>query len=279
MKIPKLTVLTFVENACIHGIEGGLNDGVVEVRFQKQHDQLHIIIQDTGVGMEQDKLNLIRTMLLDPSLERLSELSSIGVMNAYIRLRMYFDERVQVSIDSERYKGTTIRIQIPLVPASQDKGSEDMINVLIVDDEPFIRQGLILLIDWNSLGFQVCGQASNGVQALECIRTMRPDLVISDIKMPEMDGMQLAKIIYEQYGGEMKMVLLSGFYEFEYAKQAIKYQVNDYILKPIVKDELLQVLEAFRKEFIENRGKAASGKAGTARYGTAGSINFTWNGR
>lgn len=119
MKIPKLTVLTFVENACIHGIEGGLNDGVVEVRFQKHNDQLHMMIQDTGVGMEKDKLEIIRTMLLDPSVERLSELSSIGVMNAYIRLRMYFDERVQVSIDSERYKGTTIRIQIPLVPASQ----------------------------------------------------------------------------------------------------------------------------------------------------------------
>ncbi|WP_342554283.1 response regulator transcription factor [Paenibacillus sp. FSL R7-0652] len=126
-----------------------------------------------------------------------------------------------------------------------------MINVLIVDDEPFIRQGLLLLIDWNALGFQICGQASNGVQALECIRKVQPDLVISDIKMPEMDGMQLAKIIYEQYGGEMKMVLLSGFYEFEYAKQAIKYQVNDYILKPIVKDELLQVLEAFRASFLE----------------------------
>lgn len=81
-----------------------------------------------------------------------------------------------------------------------------MINVLIVDDEPFIRQGLLLLIDWNALGFQICGQASNGVQALECIRKVRPDLVISDIKMPEMDGMRLAKIIYEQYGGEMKMV-------------------------------------------------------------------------
>ncbi|MDM5279819.1 response regulator [Paenibacillus silvae] len=126
-----------------------------------------------------------------------------------------------------------------------------MINVLIVDDEPFIRQGLLLLMDWNAMGFQICGEASNGVQALECIRAVKPDLVISDIKMPEMDGMQLAKIIYEQYGGEMKMVLLSGFYEFEYAKQAIKYQVNDYILKPIVKDELQQVLEAFRDFFRE----------------------------
>jgi two-component system sensor histidine kinase YesM len=96
-----------------------LNDGVVEVRFQKQNDQLHIMIQDTGVGMEEDKLDVLRNMMLDPSLERLSELSSIGVMNAYIRLRMYFDERVQVDIVSERYKGTTIRIQIPLVQASQ----------------------------------------------------------------------------------------------------------------------------------------------------------------
>ncbi|CAM4479895.1 response regulator [Paenibacillus xylanexedens] len=124
-----------------------------------------------------------------------------------------------------------------------------MINVLIVDDEPFIRQGLLLLIDWESYGFQICGQASNGMQALECIRAMQPDLVISDIKMPEMDGMQLAKTLYEQYNGDIKLILLSGFYEFGYAKQAIKYQVDDYILKPIVKTELVQVLEEFRVAF------------------------------
>jgi two-component system response regulator YesN len=127
----------------------------------------------------------------------------------------------------------------------------EMINVLIVDDEPFIRQGLVLLIDWNALGFQICGQASNGIQALECIEKVQPDLIISDIKMPEMDGLQLAKVLYEKYDGEMKLVLLSGFYEFKYAKQAIRYKVNDYILKPIVKDELLQVLTTFKKIFRE----------------------------
>lgn len=118
MRIPKLTVLTFVENACIHGIEGSMNDGVVEVSFHKQNNQLHIIIRDTGVGMEEDKLALLRNLMLDPSLERLSELSSIGFMNAYIRLRMYFDDSIQVNITSERYKGTTIMIQVPLVQAS-----------------------------------------------------------------------------------------------------------------------------------------------------------------
>lgn len=118
MRIPKLTVLTFVENACIHGIEGSMNDGVVEVSFHKQNNQLHIIIRDTGVGMEEDKLALLRNLMLDPSLERLSELSSIGFMNAYIRLRMYFDDSIQVNITSERYKGTTIMIQVPLIEAS-----------------------------------------------------------------------------------------------------------------------------------------------------------------
>lgn len=115
MRIPKLTVLTFVENACIHGIEGSMNDGVVEVSFHKRNDQLHIMIRDTGVGMEEDKLVLLRNLMLDPSLERLSELSSIGFMNAYIRLRMYFDDSIQVNITSERYKGTTIMIQVPLM--------------------------------------------------------------------------------------------------------------------------------------------------------------------
>lgn len=118
MRIPKLTVLTFVENACIHGIEGSMNDGVVEVSFHKQNDQLHIMIRDTGVGMEEDKLVLLRNLMLDPSLERLSELSSIGFMNAYIRLRMYFDDSIQVNITSEKYKGTTIMIQVPLIQAS-----------------------------------------------------------------------------------------------------------------------------------------------------------------
>lgn len=115
MRIPKLTVLTFVENACIHGIEGSMNDGVVEVSFHKRNDQLHIMIRDTGVGMEEDKLVLLRNLMLDPSLERLSELSSIGFMNAYIRLRMYFDDSIQVNITSEKYKGTTIMIQVPLM--------------------------------------------------------------------------------------------------------------------------------------------------------------------
>ncbi|WP_342417793.1 response regulator [Paenibacillus sp. FSL R10-2782] len=130
-----------------------------------------------------------------------------------------------------------------------------MIKVLIVDDEPFIRQGLQLLIDWESYGFEICGQASNGLQALQIIKTLRPNLVIADIKMPEMNGIELAESVFEQYGDEIKIIILSGFYDFEYAKKAIKYHVNDYILKPIVQTDLIQVLAEFKTKHEQLKEK------------------------
>ncbi|RAI88561.1 two-component system sensor histidine kinase YesM [Paenibacillus pabuli] len=117
--IPKLTVLTFVENACIHGIESTSSDGIVEVLFEIRSEQLSITIRDTGVGIDPDKLALLRAMMRDPNIDRMSELSSIGMMNAYIRLRMYFDDGVQMDIFSEKGKGTTVAIHIPLLQASQ----------------------------------------------------------------------------------------------------------------------------------------------------------------
>ncbi|WP_339848921.1 sensor histidine kinase [Paenibacillus sp. FSL W7-1088] len=119
LMIPKLTVLTFVENACIHGIESTSSDGIVEVLFEIRSEQLSITIRDTGVGIDPDKLALLRAMMRDPNIDRMSELSSIGMMNAYIRLRMYFDDCVQMDIFSEKGKGTTVAIHIPLLQASQ----------------------------------------------------------------------------------------------------------------------------------------------------------------
>ncbi|SEL62589.1 sensor histidine kinase [Paenibacillus sp. OK003] len=119
MMIPKLTVLTFVENACIHGIESTSSDGIVEVLFEIRSDQLSITIRDTGVGIEPDKLALLRAMMSDPNMDRMSELSNIGMMNAYIRLRMYFNDCVQLDILSEKGQGTTVAIHIPLLQASK----------------------------------------------------------------------------------------------------------------------------------------------------------------
>lgn len=124
-----------------------------------------------------------------------------------------------------------------------------MIKVLIVDDEPFIRQGLRILIDWGKHDCEVIGEASNGREAIEIIENNSVDLVITDIKMPEINGMELIKQIKESNHSDIKFIVLSGFYEFEYAKTAIKYGVKDYVLKPIQKDELNRVLDEFQKEF------------------------------
>jgi len=128
-----------------------------------------------------------------------------------------------------------------------------MIKVLIVDDEPFIRQGLNLLIKWKEHGCEVIGEASNGNEAIEIIKNQPVDLVITDIKMPEMNGLELIKNVKDNGYTNIKFIVLSGFYEFEYAKTAIKYGVKDYVLKPIQKEELNRVLDEFQQDFINEQ--------------------------
>ena len=131
-----------------------------------------------------------------------------------------------------------------------------MINVVIVDDEPFIRQGLKILIDWEEYGFSITGEAANGKEAISLLECNNYDLIITDIKMPEVDGMELVKYIREHKSKDLKIIILSGYYEFEYAKQAIRYDVVDYILKPIQKEELIRVLLEFRESYNKEIQKA-----------------------
>ncbi len=123
-----------------------------------------------------------------------------------------------------------------------------MLNVLIVDDEPYIRQGLRLLIDWEAEGFRLMGEASDGTEALEIMKYSPVDLLITDIQMPEMDGLQLMSRLRENGRDDVYFVILSGYREFEYVQKAMKYGCSDYILKPINRDELLTVLGSIRQK-------------------------------
>lgn len=124
-----------------------------------------------------------------------------------------------------------------------------MINVLIVDDEPFIRQGLKILIDWKKYGFNIVSEAADGEAALAILKNNEIDLMITDIKMPHMNGMELIETVRKSKNKDIKIIVLSGYYEFEYAKQAIKYNVVDYILKPIQKEELVRTLMEFKEVY------------------------------
>lgn len=118
-------------------------------------------------------------------------------------------------------------------------------TLLLVDDEEEVIQIILKKINWEGLGFSVIGHADNGVKALEMVEEYQPDVVITDIKMPYMDGIELCKNIREEYPAT-KMVFFTGFDEFEYAKEAVHLEIEEYILKPLNAVELTNVLTGLK---------------------------------
>lgn len=128
-----------------------------------------------------------------------------------------------------------------------------MLRVLIVDDELIVRVGFKTCLNWEELGYEVIGMAEDGKEALELVKTMRPDLIFTDIKMPEMDGLELIKIVRERYP-HIKFVVLSCLNEIDYVRRAMKLGAEDYILKLTFKPEDLgSLLQALRKKIKQEQ--------------------------
>ncbi len=133
--------------------------------------------------------------------------------------------------------------------------SMNLYRIILVDDEEEVRKGIIRKIDWEALGFQVVGDAENGQDALEKIEQLEPDVVMTDIRMPYMDGLTLTSWIRQKYPS-VKVLIFSGFDDFEYAQKAIKLNVTEYILKPVNVEELTRILNRVRENLdqeIEQR--------------------------
>lgn len=112
-----------------------------------------------------------------------------------------------------------------------------MINAIIVDDENLIRDGLKVIINWEKLGVKIAAEASNGKDALDIIKKIRPQLAIVDIKMPILSGIELIEVVKKE-GINTLFIILSGYDEFGFAQQAIKFGAFRYLLKPVEPDEL-----------------------------------------
>mgnify|MGYP000873820445 CR=1 FL=1 len=125
-----------------------------------------------------------------------------------------------------------------------------LLNVLLVDDEPYVREGIKKLINWEECGFILCGEAANGEEAIQLVETLSPHVIIVDIKMPVMDGLELIKYVSEKYQEKIKFIILSGYNEFTFAQTAMKYNVKNYLLKPIDEDELCQTLRNLHREIL-----------------------------
>ena len=127
-----------------------------------------------------------------------------------------------------------------------------MLKVMIVDNESAIRKGLVHCIHWGDLGCEIAAQADDGMMALEQIPVIQPNIVISDIRMPGMDGLELAEIIARDYPG-IKVIILTGYPDFAYAQRAIQYHVVDFVLKPMTVENLTNAIEKAKAAIAEDR--------------------------
>ena len=227
-KVFKLLLQPLVENAVFHGLEQKIENGTVWVHvFSPDHATLCFVVEDDGCGIEPERLKQILA-----SLEIEKNTTKIGVFNIY---KKQFEKRnLHYDFDSKRIDSRTRREYF-------------MISVYIADDEVWITIGLKKLIQKSGLPFEVIGEAHNGVTTLEDIKTLKPDVLFTDIRMPGLSGLEVMSYISEHQFAT-KVVLISGYAEFEYARQAMLCGAFDYLLKPIQQETLNKTLSRLRNE-------------------------------
>lgn len=131
-----------------------------------------------------------------------------------------------------------------------------MLKVVVVEDEELVRKGIVLAVDWASVGCAVVGEAANGQEGLEVIARYRPDLIVTDIKMPRLDGLEMVRQLRAQ-GNRAYVILLTAYSDFSYAQAAVKLGAVDYLLKPFRDGELEAVVERIQRREREERHPAA----------------------
>lgn len=125
-----------------------------------------------------------------------------------------------------------------------------MYRVMLIDDEPSARRLLRAAINWEALGMEVAGEAENGIEAINVIDDMKPDIAFVDISMPFMNGIEFSRLAAERYPG-LLIIIMTALDEFEYARQCIRLQVFEYMRKPIVRSEVTEVLRRARAKLDE----------------------------
>ncbi|WP_168120871.1 response regulator [Paenibacillus sp. HB172176] len=138
-----------------------------------------------------------------------------------------------------------------------------MIKVLIADDEELIRERVRCNMPWQEIGFEVAGCVADGEAALDRVRHCPPDVVLTDIRMPNMTGLELAQRLKTEYP-RIKVALMSAYDDFHYAKEAIRYGVKGYLLKPVIKDEFLDLFREVARSIEEETDRRPGARTALA---------------
>lgn len=129
-----------------------------------------------------------------------------------------------------------------------------MYKLLLVEDEADVREGILAEIDWAACGFELVDAAENGQEAVELMERFVPDVVVTDIQMPFMDGLQLSEWIRDHYP-TTKIIILTGFDEFEYAQKAVKLHIDEYLLKPYSSEDLVSMLAKIKSQIDDEAAR------------------------
>ena len=218
----KMLLQPIIENTILHAFENVKEGGMINIEACVRKDgKLEIHIRDNGCGMDTLTLERIRKEIGENGALN-SE--SIGISNVIHRLRIYYQEEADSIGEGQIMK-----------------------KIIIVEDEFRIRNGLSTLINKLDMGCKVIGEAENGFEGLKMISDMEPEVVITDIKMPKMDGLSMIRQAKEM-GASCDFIILSGYAEFEYAQQGIQLGVMDYLLKPASVSDVKELLNKLNEE-------------------------------
>ena len=237
--VPKLILQPIVENAILHGIEKKKEMGRIQIHAIVREGTLEIRVTDDGIGMQPDRLMRFRESIMSDEISG----KHIGMRNVHRRIQLHFGEAYGLKIDSEWQKGTTVTILLPV----------QKMKIVIVDDEPKIRNGLSKLLS-SRPGFEITGVFENAMEALEQLSVSYADVIITDIKMPEINGLDLINRIREK-DENTKIIILSGYSDFSFAQRAIELGVTRYLTKPTNARELIGILEEIEKNIQKPRSE------------------------
>lgn len=134
--------------------------------------------------------------------------------------------------------------------------AEDRMKVILVDDEPLVRDLLKRCIDWNSLGLDIVGEAASACEAFGLVEQVEPEIIFTDICMPFMDGIEFSKAVLDKYP-RIKIAIITGYEDFEYAQRSIKAGITDFILKPINDEEIIKVAMSIKAKIEAEKAREA----------------------
>ena len=225
-KILRFTLQPIVENAIFHGIEPKGCEGIITIHlYSDDKTKIKIDITDNGIGMTPE---LIQKILSEDEPDKSQFFRDVGISSVHKRLQYTFGSTCGLFI--RQYYG---KIHYHDRYFKKYTGGRDfrMYKLLIVDDEPLVQVGLKSMLNWNTLHIEICGIAGNGQEALDLIARLKPHIVIADIRMPVMSGLDLVRKCREQTGELPVFIMLTSYEEFEYAREALRYHVAEYLVK------------------------------------------------